>query len=455
MAPRRIPLVQRPGTRTQLSMPPEIPSSFQNRLTRLRQTISRTKKTSTTTRRKRPRSLWRANWPIVLDTSGRGDQLCLDVEHGISGSVHAGWVRSADLRTGEKEECVPFNDVEFCRVRVRFSGVLRCRIRIPVWGGSDQCGAEQSRRRPYFEQVPHRPRTMGICRRQGFFLSGPCVRCWQQLPRLVRSRLHGNGRLHHCRRDLRTHYVLGIPAMRTFCRSDPLSDLRLLDLGRRLVVTTWIDDESRSRLHRLCRIKRGARSRRILRHGPGNCSRASIRQVWSRRENSRISCSQRRLRGHRDIHSAIRLDGIQSGIDVGSDRSAYIPSSPSTRTSRQSPVQPRRCSSGTFAFGKPDITMACNGMLAGLVAITTARARSFRPSLRVVHTEYSRERFCGGVIFPNERVLKIDDPCGAISVHGYCGFREQSPSASLPTARTASDGTASAQPVTWGARAKA
>ena len=26
-----------------------------------------------------------------------------------------------------------------------------------------------------------------------------------------------------------------------------------------------------------------------------------------------------------------------------------------------------------------------------------------------------------GVLF-NERVLKIDDPCGAISVHGYCGW---------------------------------
>ena len=28
---------------------------------------------------------------------------------------------------------------------------------------------------------------------------------------------------------------------------------------------------------------------------------------------------------------------------------------------------------------------------------------------------------CGGVLF-NERVLHVDDPCGAISVHGYCGW---------------------------------
>ena len=28
---------------------------------------------------------------------------------------------------------------------------------------------------------------------------------------------------------------------------------------------------------------------------------------------------------------------------------------------------------------------------------------------------------CLGVLF-NERTLKVDDPCGAISVHGYCGW---------------------------------
>jgi len=28
---------------------------------------------------------------------------------------------------------------------------------------------------------------------------------------------------------------------------------------------------------------------------------------------------------------------------------------------------------------------------------------------------------CAGVLF-NDRVLKVDDPCGAISVHGYCGW---------------------------------
>ena len=117
---------------------------------------------------------------------------------------------------------------------------------------------------------------------------------------------------------------LGFLALRTFRRSDPLSDLRMLDLGRRLAVATGIDHESGPRLRRLCRIDRRARRRRILRHGSGHHSRAAAGQVWARREDSRLSCTQHRVRGHRNIHSAIRVDGIQSGIDARRNRSAYF-----------------------------------------------------------------------------------------------------------------------------------
>src|ERR1700688_1673003 len=71
-------------------------------------------------------------------------------------------------------------------------------------------------------------------------------------------------------------------------------------------------------------------------------------------------------------------------------------------------------------FGKPDITMACNGMLAGLGAIT-APCAFVSPTSSVVIGVLAGCLVCVGVIF-NERVLKIDDPCGAISVHGYCGW---------------------------------
>ncbi|MGC2266234.1 MAG: ammonium transporter [Candidatus Acidiferrales bacterium] len=73
-----------------------------------------------------------------------------------------------------------------------------------------------------------------------------------------------------------------------------------------------------------------------------------------------------------------------------------------------------------FLFGKPDITMACNGMLAGLVAIT-APCAFVSPTSSVIIGILAGIIVCLGVLF-NERVLKIDDPCGAISVHGYCGW---------------------------------
>jgi ammonium transporter, Amt family len=73
-----------------------------------------------------------------------------------------------------------------------------------------------------------------------------------------------------------------------------------------------------------------------------------------------------------------------------------------------------------FLFGKPDITMACNGMLAGLVAIT-APCAFVSPTSAVIIGALAGCVVCGGVLF-NERVLKIDDPCGAVSVHGFCGW---------------------------------
>jgi Amt family ammonium transporter len=73
-----------------------------------------------------------------------------------------------------------------------------------------------------------------------------------------------------------------------------------------------------------------------------------------------------------------------------------------------------------LAFGQPDISMACNGMLAGLVAIT-APCAFVGPNAAVIIGVLAGALVCGGVLF-NERTLKVDDPCGAISVHGYCGW---------------------------------
>jgi len=74
----------------------------------------------------------------------------------------------------------------------------------------------------------------------------------------------------------------------------------------------------------------------------------------------------------------------------------------------------------TLRYKKPDISMACNGMLAGLVAITAPCAFVDAPSSCLIGV-LAGVLVCWGVVF-NERVLKVDDPCGAVSVHGYCGW---------------------------------
>jgi Amt family ammonium transporter len=70
-------------------------------------------------------------------------------------------------------------------------------------------------------------------------------------------------------------------------------------------------------------------------------------------------------------------------------------------------------------FGKADLTMALNGALAGLVAITaepstpTALMATIFGGLGGVLVVFS-------ILFMDK--IKIDDPVGAISVHGTCGL---------------------------------
>ena len=71
-------------------------------------------------------------------------------------------------------------------------------------------------------------------------------------------------------------------------------------------------------------------------------------------------------------------------------------------------------------YGKPDPSMMANGMLAGLVAITAPCA--FVDSLvRGAHRRASPACWSCLAVFFIERTLKVDDPVGAISVHGVNG----------------------------------
>src|SRR5438445_12353375 len=71
------------------------------------------------------------------------------------------------------------------------------------------------------------------------------------------------------------------------------------------------------------------------------------------------------------------------------------------------------------SFGEPDLSMIASGMLAGLVAITAPCA--FVSSFwAFVIGAVAGALVCWSVFFV-ESTLKVDDPVGAVSVHGTCG----------------------------------
>jgi len=69
--------------------------------------------------------------------------------------------------------------------------------------------------------------------------------------------------------------------------------------------------------------------------------------------------------------------------------------------------------------GKPDPSMIANGLLAGLVAITAPCA--FVNSVSAVIIGLIAGVLVVEAVFFIERKMKVDDPVGAIAVHGVCG----------------------------------
>ena len=83
--------------------------------------------------------------------------------------------------------------------------------------------------------------------------------------------------------------------------------------------------------------------------------------------------------------------------------------------------------------GKPDASMSGNGLLAGLVAITAPSGFVNTMGAAIIGL-VAGVLVCLSVSFV-ENMLKVDDPVGAISVHGTCGLWGVLPSVSSPTAR--------------------
>lgn len=72
-----------------------------------------------------------------------------------------------------------------------------------------------------------------------------------------------------------------------------------------------------------------------------------------------------------------------------------------------------------LVFKKPDLSMTLNGTLAGLVGITAPCASVSTTSAALIGLIAGILVFYSCLFF--EKKLKIDDPVGAISVHGICG----------------------------------
>ena len=211
-----------------------------------------------------------------------------------------------------------------------------------------------------------------------------------------------------------------IPALRDVRGRDPVSDFRMLGVGWRLDVAARRHDEPRPRLRGLRRIDGRPRGGRLLRDGVGDRARPASRQVRSGRQAACFPGPQHRVRRYRDVHPAVRLDGLQPRLDAGGHR-------PPDWRDRDQHQSRRR---GWRRDGDRSSGTSCSASRTSRWRVTACwrawwpsplRARS---SDRTPPCSSASSRaciVCFGVLF-NERVLKVDDPCGAISVHGYCGW---------------------------------
>lgn len=72
-----------------------------------------------------------------------------------------------------------------------------------------------------------------------------------------------------------------------------------------------------------------------------------------------------------------------------------------------------------FVYGKPDLSLIANGLLGGLVAVSASCA--FVSPFGAIMIGLVAGLLCCASVFFVERKLRVDDPVGAVSVHGACG----------------------------------
>ena len=212
---------------------------------------------------------------------------------------------------------------------------------------------------------------VGIPRRQGVLPDRPRLRRQRQHDVPVPGRLHGDGRLHHRRIDLRAHHVRRVSAVRAVRRARSCIRSSVAGCGAAAGCRSsarrwaWATATSISPVRPWStRSAASAPWRSPSCSGPGS---ANTRRTASRWPFPRTTWS---LSSPGTFILLFGWMGFNPGIDAGRHRPADLGRGGQHEPGGGRRARRRRCSLWYLLFEKPDITMACNGMLAGLVAIT-------------------------------------------------------------------------------------
>ena len=235
----------------------------------------------------------------------------------------------------------------------------------------------------------------------------------------LHGRVHGHDRDDPDRRHGRAVEVEGVRRLGPVLRRPLLPDLRWVDLGRRLAGQARQQLGPRVRLRRLRRLGRGPRHgwyRRPRRGARARCSASASTDPTASRGPWPVTASRWRcsvcfilLFGWFGFNAASTFAATDLRFTVVAVNTAIAAAFGAT-------IAMFYCMK---RMGKPDPGMMVNGMLAGLVAIT-APCAFVQPWAAAVIGALAAVIVVESVFFFERR--GIDDPVGAISVHGVCGI---------------------------------
>ena len=149
-------------------------------------------------------------------------------------------------------------------------------------------------------------------------------------------------------------------------------------------------------------------------------ARTAHRKIPPRRADRRDARTQPADGHDRHVDPRVRMVRLQRGLDAGGIRSAHR----DDRGEHDAIASAAGALSSLlylwYRYNKPDIAMACNGLLGGLVAITAPCA--FVTPVAAVLIGMVAGLLVVAAVLVLERRFRIDDPVGAIAVHGVCGI---------------------------------